>query len=287
MDLQKAIADYRVVEEPVFISGIGRSGTHFMATIFDQHEEFHSMHHDEVADPIADVFTWFAKWYELPVSSTGFLRSRGHLIEKLGATGKRYLESNAIICLNLSELVNAFGGKIIIMVRHPKQVAESHFHKGFFEKVDYENALPVPGFNYYHQRPSHFFSRIMPKDAAEFAAWKDYTRMGKCAWKWRICYEEIFRQIEDHKLWENVRFVYLNEFDYDAYKELCSWLRVTKLMDRVGYERIVNNKPGKSKGRPDAYQWTQQDIADYNKEISKVIDKFTMINERPKWLLNE
>ncbi|RYZ54545.1 MAG: hypothetical protein EOP49_04885 [Sphingobacteriales bacterium] len=284
MDLERPVSSYRVDREPVFISGIGRSGTHFMATVFNAHNDFRSLHHDDVADPIADVYTWFAKWYGIPANAAGFLRGRGHLIEKFGAQGKRYLEANAMICLNLEELVQAYGGKLIIMVRSPRNVVESHFHKGFFTQVDYENALPVPGFNYYHKRPSHFFSRVMPKEEQEFKTWKEYTRIGKCAWKWRMCYEEIFAQLERHNLWDKTRFVYLNDFDYNAYRELCTWLGTDNIMEKSAYDQIVNNKPGKSKGKPDSYVWTEADKKDFNSEIGKVLPLFTMIENKKTWL---
>lgn len=285
IDLSKPISEYKSDYEPIFISGIGRSGTHFMATVFDQHNDFQSIHHDEILDSIADVYTWFAKWYEIPVSPEGFLRSRGHLIEKAGKQGKRYLEANAIICLNLEELMATYGGKLVIMVRNPKNVTESHFNKGWYSKVDYSNALPVPGYNFYHERSSHFFSRIMPKDPVEFEAWKNYTRMGKCAWKWRICYQEIFKQIEKNNLWDRTEFVYLNKFDYEAYGRLCKSLNIGEPISQKQYEEIVNHKPGKGKVKADTYVWTEQDKIDFNKEINMVIDKFTMIKERSSWIL--
>lgn len=287
MDLNKSIDEYKIAQEPVFISGNGRSGTHFMAKVLEQHEQFNSMHHDDIPDTIADVYTWFSTWYGIPISPNGFLKSRAHLIEQAGKLGKRYVESNAILCLNVHQLLAAFGGKLIIMVRHPKNVTESHFHKGWYKKVDYNNALPVPGYNFYHDRSSHFFSRIMPKNELEFEAWKNYTRMGKCAWKWRICYEELFKQIEQYQLKDKVRFIYLNNFDYTAYLSLCEWIGISNVMPEATYNQIVSDKPGKGKVKPDTHQWSNDEKRDFNIEIQKVIDKFQMIDDRQKWIFKD
>ncbi|RYZ54548.1 MAG: hypothetical protein EOP49_04900, partial [Sphingobacteriales bacterium] len=115
--MQPGVQYLRHQADPVFVTGAGRSGTHFFATLFEDHPKVNSYHLDHIGNSIADSFELYCRWHKLPVDPSAFINSRAYLIGQEHANGKRYLESNPLIAFSIPQLIDAFSGKVIVIVR--------------------------------------------------------------------------------------------------------------------------------------------------------------------------
>ena len=66
--------------EPIFATGIGRGGTHFLAELFSLHNNVDAFHLDDVENPTADSFLMYAKYNKLILDFEPFFKSRDFLI---------------------------------------------------------------------------------------------------------------------------------------------------------------------------------------------------------------
>lgn len=267
----------------VFITGVGRSGTHFMASLFSESNDVAACHMDDIGDAVGDSFTWYNKWYNLPLHQAGFLRSRSYLIDQAQSKSRMYVESNPMLACSIEDLAELHS-RFIIMVRNPKSVVESHYNKGWYKHIDDGDKPGIPGYHYHHQRPNHFFSRIRPHEQNEFTSWLFGTRLGKIAWMWGATYERIFDQLAKLPP-ERYRLVYLDSFRYSQYKELCSFASVKDIRSESDFSRVMKKKPGRAK-KFQPVPWNQQAVEEFNSYVKKVIGKFPFSQEEKKnWLL--
>ncbi len=268
--------------EPIFVTGPGRSGTHFMARLFESSGQISAYHLDDVGDAVGDSFTLYSRWYGLPVSDAGFLNARGYLIQKAAQEQKRFLESNPIIAFSIDRLFSVLGGKVLIMVRHPRKVVESHYRKGWYDMhpvVQWEGQ--APGYMYAHKRNNHFFSRFVPPTPTEFEKWASFTRLGKIAWMWRATYQRIIQQLE--ALPESrYRFVQLEGLSYLDFAKVMQFIGVTEALSASEFEEISKRRPGKGSDVP--IEWTTQDKQIFNEQIAAVSDLFPEEINRSNWL---
>jgi len=268
---------------PILVTGVGRSGTHFMAKLFEKNAAMRALHLDDIGDSVGDAYSWFCKWYHPETEMKGLIESRRYLVCEAGKEHKRLLESNPMIALMIEDLVPALGAKAVIMVRHPRQVIESHYQKGWYKDVIDSDISLRPFYSYLHDRPNHFFSRIMPRESKELDVWTEYGRLGRIAWMWRAVNQEILEQIERHRLHDHVQVVYLNNFNYQRFSELCNWLLVPNSLSAAAFERIVKQRPGKG-GHAERPVWSDKDRAEFNNEVSRIVDRFAYIDESKSWL---
>jgi hypothetical protein len=89
-------------------------------------------------------------------------------------------ETSAYLSLSLLDLYERFGAKFIVLIRHPAQVVNSFWAKGWYTEP-YVQADAHQALGYQSQlKDHHFFARIAPR-GAEFTHWNQMTRMGKLA----------------------------------------------------------------------------------------------------------
>jgi hypothetical protein len=264
-----------------FVTGVGRSGTHFMATLFSETPGVSAFHMDDIGDAIGDGFTWYCKWYDLPVNNTGFLQSRSYLIDQAEEKGRLYLESNPMIAFSVEDL-KIFNSKFVFVVRHPKKVVESHFRKGWYKNVSIGSGPGIPGYQYNHDRPNHFFSRIQPAEDNAFREWITLTQLGKIAWMWRATYERLFNQLGSLDS-TRYRWIYLDRFSFEEYIEIADFLNILKPLKAGGFQKIRDAKPGKS-ALQGAIPWDTVSKEAYNKEVGSILDKFHFLPDKTEWL---
>ena len=266
----------------VLVTGVGRSGTHFMAKLFEQSSDFRAMHLDDIGDAVGDAYNWFCKWHQPEMAMQNFIQSRLYLAHQSSSYNKRFVESNPMIALMIENLIQPLKAKTIIMLRHPQEVVVSHFQKGWYQQNYEFPPQGMPDYPYSHQRSNHFFSRITPKDLEEQERWKKYDILGKISWMWMAINREILNQVENEQIGDRVRFVYLNNFGYEEYLSLMEWIACSNPMDEKKFKAVVSSKPGKGKNTEKPI-WTEKDKAEFNFEIDKVMNQFNFIADSKNW----
>jgi len=265
--------DYQKVGQatPIFVTGVGRSGTHFLAEIFKQSNNIQSYHLDDIGNPIADSFWMYAKWYNLSIDFSGFFAGRNYLINEALKNDKQYLESNPYLALQVTDIVDQYpNSKIIITFRQPRNVVLSHYNKGW-----YENYVPVfstekkaPAYQYNIIKPNHFFGRIIPNRKEEFEQWCKLTQVGKISWMWKVINKKI---LEDIKVLDENNYILLDidKFDFAKYLNICSFFGINEILNETRFNRIRKNRPGKSLTKKHV-DWDRQSEAEFLKEIGEL-----------------
>jgi hypothetical protein len=273
--------DYKSeTDKPIFVSGTGRSGTHFLAEVFGMHKDVYAVHLDDVGHPVGDAFQLFQKWHAPTVCNLSFLNSRGFLIQTSRNLGKRYFEANPLIAFSFSDLMNSFKGYGVIVVRSPRQVVESHFRKGWYEQgvSDFRKAQQ---FDYSCERPGHFFSRFTPKNSDEYSRWSKLTRLGKIAWMYAETYNSILEQLSklDKETW---RVISLERFEFAELQQLSNFLEVPPAINRPKFDQLRKRRPGK--GKQSSVLWSDCEKAEFNFEISRCITQLAAYVDVNSWL---
>ncbi|NEQ51946.1 MAG: hypothetical protein F6K11_17710 [Leptolyngbya sp. SIO3F4] len=255
-----------------FCTGMGRSGTHFMAKLFQKTPGVEAYHMDHIGNSAADSFFQYAKWYELDVDQTPLFSSRSFLSSRAAALkNEKYFESNPYLNLHIRDLSHHFDCKILIIYRDPKKVVESHYNKGWYHDFQPEfdaSTHGAPGYEYSIQNAHHFFGRFYPKDANELDDWKSFSRVGKIAWMWSAVYKKI---LEDTSVLSNVRIVRTEEIDYEKYGEICDFLELGKTSAEV-FQGVLESKPGKAayKKLP---EWTSVEVDEFTTLTDGILQK--------------
>lgn len=260
-------SDYVAVRDnSIFTLGVGRSGTHFMAALLGEDKRINAYHLDDIKDSVGDAFLFYSEHYNLPIDHFGLFASRNHLIKESVEANKIYLESNPYISFSVNPLHDEFGGKIIHMFRNPENVVNSHANKGWYNQIpgqrDFQKVL---GYQYFMKRPNHFFGRITPADEDEYKRWIKLTRIGKIAWKWNIMNLRILDQLKsvDSSFY---RSIYLDEFNYDAYKDVHEFVGGHEPISETRFLEITKSKPGKGKITRSVQEWTELEREEFEME---------------------
>jgi len=250
------------IRDPVFFIGTGRSGTHFFADLFGRHDDIVSYHTDKHDKHDLDSFSRFIKWFELPISTKNVIDYRGFYIEKANEKNKMYIEANAYLSFMIQEFYENFNAKLILTTRDPKKVVNSLDNKGWYKNVkNYDVISPFPDYNFL--KLNHSFGRISPKTADELILWKNYSSIGKNAWFWNSYHKFIFELFENlpstHK-----KIIKIEEFDFEEYKNICKFIGTKIQLSQNNFEKIVNNRPEKSKKIRGVNEWVEQEKKEFN-----------------------
>ena len=271
--------------DPIFITGTGRSGTHFLAELMKRNKKLNAFHQDDINQSVGDSFERYTRWYNLKIDHSNFIMSRALLINTSKRNGLGYAESNAMLALSIGALYSNFKGKYIITIRNPKNVVESHFNKGWYSENYNINYEYPPGYEYFHKRSNHYFSRIYPKTKYGKKNWKNIPRLGKIAWMWSSQYLHIIRQLNDIPS-INWKIIYIDEFSYNNYTELIEWLQLDSCISKTEFDKLIREKPGKGNYN-NIIKWDKESIKYYNKEIKVIIDKLYKDVPTDNWILDE
>lgn len=229
----------------IFCTGMGRSGTHFLASLLNLDKKVNAYHLDEIGNPVADSFYQYTKWFGLDVDQEPLFASRAFLASKALSEGNVYFESNPYLNLHVSDLAKKFQCKILIIYRHPLKVVESHYNKGWYKDYDpnYDaSGYKAPGYQYAVEQPHHFFGRFFPVHQDEFTLWNAYSRVGKISWMWQQVYRRI---LDDISSLQNVGIVRTEQINYETYGLICDFLEIDR-SNSLDFEVVLKSKPGKA-----------------------------------------
>jgi hypothetical protein len=268
-------------ESPIFVVGVGRSGTHFLAELFKMIPTLQAYHLDHIGNSIADSFLMYCNWHKIPTDYSGFFNSRNLLIQNAKLSNARYLESNPYLALFIKELKNYYPkSKILVVVRNPEKVVLSHYNKGWYKDYspDFNDFGKLPFYQYSLEKGNHFFGRIFPRGEVEFKKWKELSQVGKITWMVVTINNWILETIQDLGD-ENVTVLPVEHLDYEKYLELSDFLNVTKRMDNRLFEDIKNRKPGRTK----EYQlksWDSEAENDFQNQLQYLNQEFRQFYAR-------
>lgn len=257
---------------PVFAVGTGRSGTHFMNKVMESDETFMSMHTDGLADTAMDSFIRYAQWYGLDLDLEPVRHFRHRLIATAADKGRIYFESNAYLSSVASHLHDWFGARVILLIRRPQDVVNSHFIKGWYEEWPHR-ADPFRPPSYPGGMPAnHFFGRILPM-GDDYRRWEGLTRIGRISWWWNTLNLHVYRAFEaipeTHR-----RVVRVESFDYEGYRDLHAFAGGRSLMSEEQFEDIRARRPGKGRGRRTVDSWTDQEWQEFMQETAEAREVF-------------
>ena len=227
---------------PVFVTGVGRSATHYLAVLFNQHSDFNSYHLDDIGNAVADSFLMYSTWYHLPVDLSGFFASRSYLISKSEKDNTTYIESNPYLALSVGDISKFYpNAKFVIVIRDPRKVVLSHLNKGWYENYSpvFDLKYKAPGYQYNVASPNHFFGRICPNGLKGFKEWNTLSQVGKIAWMWNtlnLNIEKSLRSIDKIRY----KIIHIDDFDYKQYLSLLDFLNCKKPIGVTQFENLRN-----------------------------------------------
>jgi hypothetical protein len=236
-------------ESPIFVVGVGRSGTHFLAELFKMIPTLNAYHLDQIGNSVADSFLMYCNWHKLPMDYTGFFSSRNQLIQNAKSCNARYLESNPYLSLFIKELKEYYPkSKILVVLRNPENVVLSHYNKGWYRDYspDFNDFDKLPFYQYSIEKGNHFFGRIFPKTESEFQDWNELSQVGKITWMLVTINNWICESIKD-LVDTDVTVLPIEHLDYEKYLSLSDFLNISKKIDKNVFEDIKNKRPGKTK----------------------------------------
>ena len=260
-----------VHESPIFITGVGRSGTHFLARLFEKINNVNAIHLDEVGNSTADSFLIYSKWNNLNLDMAGFEYSRNFLLHDSKKKGAHYCESNPYLAFSVGDLSKIYPkSRFLISIRNPRAVVLSHYNKGWYEK----NYTPVfskfgsvPFYHYQIEKPNHFFGRIFPNKEEEYKEWVTLSQVGKIAWMWQTINNRILEDLKKLNL-NQYKVILIDDFDYSVFQDTLDFLNLHKEFNKVEFDNLRNSKPGKMKQRK-FEGWNEQEEEEFKHQINK------------------
>lgn len=235
--------------DPVFITGVGRSGTHFLAELLNQSQNLNALHLDDVGNSAGDSFLMYTKWNKLNMDFQPFFSSRDYLVGKALEENKIFVESNPYLAFSLADLSQYYPkAKFIIVVREPRKVVLSHLNKGWYEGFtpNRVNMSLPPFFDYRYERANHFFGRIFPNEKEEFNEWCELTTVGKISWMWQTVNNEIQKSLKEIEE-KRYQVISIDSFDFKTYTNCMSFLNCSDMVSKQSFDQIRERKPGRTK----------------------------------------
>ncbi len=255
---------------PTFAVGTGRSGTHFLARLFER-EPAVAAHHER--HPLPDSFHRYCVWNRLPVDPAGFVATKAAGIAADRAQGKLSFEASPYLALSAPALRAAFGARFVLVVRRPDRVVNSFLAKGWYaERPVRDDPRLALGYQAAGTRPHHPFSRLAAwGDDGE--RWETLSRVGKIAYFWRQLNEATLRDLAG--LPEDVaRVLTLERFDWDAYGELARFVGFAPTLSRDAFAGLVSEKPGARGPTPSVRDWSEAEAREFEAEVAPLAERF-------------
>jgi hypothetical protein len=254
---------------PTFAVGTGRSGTHFIARLFER-EPAVAAHHERA--PLADSFHRYCVWNRLPVDHAGFVAHKAAGIAADRALGKLSFEASPYLALSIPVLRAAFGARFVLLVRRPEGVVNSYLEKGWYAR---EPARDDPrlalGYQADPALPHHPFSRLAAA-GADGACWSGLSRVGKLAYFWRRLNEATLRDLA--ALPEDAaRVQALERYDWEAHGELARFAGFAPTLSREGFERLAAERPGTRGRAPSVHDWSEAEAAEFEAEVAPLAQR--------------
>jgi hypothetical protein len=253
-----------------FALGTGRSGTHFIARLFEDEPAVAAWHERH---RLNDAFHRYCCWYDLEVDSGGFLATKEAGIRADLADHEISLESNALLSLSVPQLFERFDARFALIVRRPEKVVSSSLAKGLYastpERIDPGS---IPGFQPNPLRVHHPFSRLAPT-GDEAVAWNAYTPIGKLSWYWRTLNArtmELLSQLPE----THARVIRIEDFDYDTYRSLSSFFGSSPSLDEAAFKQRVENRPESKRETQTVHSWSDVESAEFEQETRPLAEKF-------------
>lgn len=245
---------------PVFVVGCPRSGTHFLAELFRNVPGYAARHCEDIDKASGDSFLGYSKWYGLPVNTEPLLAFRRQLIRSCGPH-EVYLESNCYLSLFARELHEAFGCRIVFLIREPADVVNSLFEKGWYE----DPVFAPPSFDYNVLLPNHAFGRMLPRNPDEFERWRQLTRIGRIAWFYNAMNLEILADLRTlpRQSWS---LLYIDRCDYAGFEELQKQLGGTPRISEGTFAALAKRRPGRASRHRTRDNWTGQELREFEAE---------------------
>lgn len=245
---------------PVFVVGCPRSGTHLLAELFRNVPQCVSRHCEDIDKATGDSFLGYSKWYDLPVNTKPLVAFRRQLIEAC-APEKVYVEANCYLSLFTRELHDAFGCRIVFLVREPADVVNSLYEKGWYE----DPVFAAPSFDYNVLLPNHAFGRLMPPGPDEFERWKRLSRIGRIAWFYNAMNLKILAELRSlpRKCWSLLR---VDQCDYAGFVNLQKQLADTPVISEATFEAVARRRPGRASRHRTQSDWTARELREFEAE---------------------
>ena len=255
--------DISVPENPLFIVGTGRNGTHFFSKVLEVDDSIFSVHLDTINHSEADSFIPYVIWYNLPIDLQPFKEYRQKLIRFAANQKQLYCESNPYLSLIADKLVQWFDARIILVVRNPVDVVNSHYVKGWYERIPpRSNTLNAPCF-WPELNANRFFGRLMPI-GEEYDQWIQLSRIGKIAWWWDTLNNKMLELVEQLPT-DRYRIIKIENFDYMAYRDLCQFIGKEYRLTQTAFDKIRRRPPGKGTAKKSASSWSPQEREDFQR----------------------
>jgi hypothetical protein len=140
------------------------------------------------------------------------------------------------------------------------------------EEIHWTDHSRAPGYHPQHQLPHHSFGRLMPVGAA-YEPWSRLGRIGKLAWTWttvNLAVREALRAIPAGQS----MIVRLEDFDFEAYRCLTSFLGREPGLERAAFEAIAASRPNARQNKPTLAQWSARDVAEFREQVGSVAEEF-------------
>lgn len=198
-----------------FVTGMGRSGTKFLAELFKEISNVHAQH-----EYIGDREFWLLSWYlSTDQYVNPYLIREKKAIEKIYKDGL-FIDVNGKLQNCVPELENIFNPrKIFHFVRDPRAVVRS-----LYARRDEKNI------------------HLIPKTKVEIEKWLDSDKFYKICWNWKTTTEKL--------LSENTTLIRFEDIssDYDNFnKKILEPLQLTIAENQ--WRNIVKKKVNETKSK--------------------------------------
>ena len=148
----------------LFITGLGRSGTTFLADLLNTVDNVSAGH-----ERIGNREYWLLSWYLGSNYSVPFLNREKAKIEEKHSDSQTYIDVNSYLQNSTSQLKSVFGTENILhLVRNPKEVVRSIY-----------------------TRRNDFDIHLLPKTEAEVSEWLAADRFYQVCKNWAIAVDQL------------------------------------------------------------------------------------------------
>jgi hypothetical protein len=252
-----------------FAVGSGRCGTQFLQRVMALEPAVASWHERE---PLSDSFARYCAWNDLPVDHAGFLAIKAEGIRSDLESNTVSFEASAYLSLHAAALHEAFGARLILLVRRPDRVVSSLARKGWYgEPIVRNDPFLAAGYQPGAKYPHHPFSRLTPRGEAA-ARWAASTVTGKLAWFWaeinRRALDGLDGVPESHR-----QVVRLEELDHARYRALAEFIGFSSTVSKDAYDALAAERPNTLRPARGAGDWSSVEVAEFEREVAAVAER--------------